>query len=186
MAGIVGIDPGSKTLGLSLLLFDIRTLEIVSSQAYTIRADKLANGSWESEFHGDRLGRINAIKNKLLEVFRHAQPYLIATESPFYSFKHPNAYGVLMEVIGAIRQAAIEYDMFTGVYEIDPPTVKNAVGAKGNAKKEEVRERILKMSDQLHFRGPVPIDQLDEHSLDALAVAYSRYKTLLEVLWISK
>lgn len=60
---------------------------------------------------------------------------------------------------------------------IDPSSVKNAVGAKGNAKKEVMAEQLLTLENIL--LSDRPLRELDEHSVDAVAVAYSAYKNLV-------
>jgi Holliday junction resolvasome RuvABC endonuclease subunit len=62
---------------------------------------------------------------------------------------------------------------------IDPPSVKKAVGATSHAKKDEVKAALARLPD-LNYNGPVPLEMLDEHSIDALAVAYCRLKILRE------
>ncbi len=186
VASIVGIDPGSTTLGFAVLYFDIRTLEILQTRAFTIKAEKLARGSWASELLGDMLGRIHALEEKLLNLFRDIDPFMIASESPFFSRKHPNAFAVLSAVIGAIRNAIGRYDAWKVLYLIDPPSVKNAVGAEGNAGKEDVKEKALALGGVLRFAGPVALNELDEHSIDAICVAYARYKLMVEELCLSK
>lgn len=185
VASIVGIDPGSTTLGVAIIRFDCYTYQIVSTRAFTVKAAKLSKESWATEVHGERLGRINAIEEKLYWIFRDVEPFQVVSESPFYSFKHPNAYGVLMEVITAIRNALMRYDLWKELHLIDPPSVKNAVGAKGNAGKDEVRAKVLGLAPTLRFVGPVPMEELDEHSFDSIGVAYGRYQRMLEELCLS-
>jgi Holliday junction resolvasome RuvABC endonuclease subunit len=179
---LAALDPGSNTLGFSILTIDIATLRIVSSNATTFVGTKLAgNFSWTAEIHGDRLGRIVAHEINLLEQFRHYQPLQIASESPFYSQRRPQAFGALTEVICAIRRSVMQYDMWKDLILIDPPTVKKAVGAAGNGDKDAVKNKVLQLSD-LNYNGATPLHLLDEHSIDALAVNYCQYKQLLERL----
>ena len=61
---------------------------------------------------------------------------------------------------------------------IDPPTVKKAVGAPGNADKLVVKN-FVKMSSIINYAGDTPIDLLDEHSIDSIAVNFAQF-TLME------
>lgn len=185
VASIVGIDPGSSTLGFAVLYFDVRTLKILQTRAFTIKAEKLARGSWESEVHGDMLGRVKALEDKLFQLFCDLDPYMVASESPFFSRAHPSAFAPLSAVVSAIRYAIGRYDAWKPLYMIDPPSVKNAVGAKGNAGKEDVKKKVLENADVFRFSGPVSLNELDEHSYDAICVAYARFKLMVEQLCLS-
>lgn len=171
-ASILAIDPGTDTLGLACIQFDCRTGLIVGSEAQTYKGSRMAKHSWVGDVHGDRFARINAHRINLARLLNTIQPAFLASESPFFSRAQPQAYGALTEVVYALRLTIFEYDPLMEVQLIDPPSVKNAVGAKGNADKESVRTYVLSLDD-LKYKGRVPIDVLDEHSIDALAVAYA-------------
>lgn len=175
---IIGIDPGSETLGVAVITFDIDSMKIVNTQAKTFIGSRIVDiDNWQGEIHGDRLGRIQAHKRNLLSIFINAVPISIACESPFYSQRRPSAFGVLMEVLTAIREAVLEYDSWKSLFIIDPPTVKKAVGAAGNGDKHKVREKVISLKE-LCYLGETSIEELDEHSIDAIAVAYCRFKSL--------
>jgi Holliday junction resolvasome RuvABC endonuclease subunit len=179
---VVGIDPGSTTLGTAVLWIDLSIMKIIASSAKTFRGDRLHNSdSWTGSLFGDRIGRILALENELVHLFQHVQPYMIATESPFISMRQPQAYGALTEVICTVRNAVMRYDVWKPLYMIDPPTVKKSVGAAGNAGKEDVKKALMLLPD-LCYSGDVPLEILDEHSVDALAVAYGRWRKHLEEL----
>jgi Holliday junction resolvasome RuvABC endonuclease subunit len=177
---IAGIDPGSETLGFGALKLNVVTLEIIESTAFTFVGSKLADSDgWFGDVHGARASRIQAHADNLVQVFRFYQPNMVASESPFYSQFRPQAYGALTETVDAIRSALWRYDCWLSLFMIDPPTVKKAVGATSHAKKDEVKAALMALPD-LNYNGPTPIEMLDEHSVDALAVAYCRLKILRE------
>jgi Holliday junction resolvasome RuvABC endonuclease subunit len=182
---IIGIDPGSNCLGTSILWVDLSIMKIIASSAKTYHGDRLSKELWTAELFGDRIGRISSLEDELLRLFVNVSPYMIASESPFMSMRRPQAYGALTEVICAIRSAVMRYDMWKPLYLIDPPSVKKAVGASGNADKEKVKEALMKLPD-LQYNGDIPIARLDEHSVDALAVAYGRWRAHLEELCLTK
>lgn len=182
-ASIIGIDPGSETLGLAVLEFDIDTLQIVSSRAQTFVGSKMyQQDNWLSTCHSARVARIQTHKDNLISIFRQVDPLQIACESPFYNPRRPNAYGVLVEVLTMIRNAVIEYDVWKSLYLIDPPTVKKSIGAPGNADKNKMMECICNLPG-LNFMDPVGLQNIDEHSVDALAVAYCRYLNLVKSIY---
>lgn len=179
VANIVGIDPGSMTLGLCVLSLDVTTLEIVHTQAQTFYGDKLPYfDKHVAGVHGERIARILAHKQNILNILIHYKPIAIASESPFFNMKRPNAFAALLETMSEIRNAVIEYNPRLSVVTIDPPTVKKAVGAAGNADKIAVQTALYKIADQLKFIGK-EVTKLDEHSIDAVAVAYCCYKSII-------
>lgn len=175
---IVGIDPGSENLGFATIEFDFATYEIVATKAITYVGSKLmSKNTWLTEHHGERVGRIACLKEIVIERLQELDPILVVCESPFYNPRRPGAYGVLVEVMLALKEATREYDPWRVLNMIDPPTVKKSVGAKGNAGKEDVLQAVLNLPG-LNYQGNVPLSDLDEHSIDAIAVAYSKYKEL--------
>jgi len=178
-ARVVGIDPGSQYLGVAYIEYDIATGAIVSSSAKTLHADKLSSKKdWVVNLHGDRVARILALKTALGNYLNEVNPVKVGCESPFYNPRRPNAYGVLVEVLTTIRMAVMDWSQWLGLELIDPPTVKKAVGASGGAKKEEVLAKVIALTGELHLAQSS--DTLDEHSVDALAVAYHCYKTIMK------
>jgi Holliday junction resolvasome RuvABC endonuclease subunit len=175
---IIALDPASDSLGCAIITVDIVSLEIVSTEATTFRGSKLArNYEWVVELFGERVGRITAHEKNLLRIFKDTNPFDIVSEAPFMG-RFPAAYGALVEVICAIRRAVVAYDPWKKLNMIDPPTVKLAVGAEVRGGKDSVRNAILRMADQLKFKGDVPLDKLDEHSIDAIAVGFCRLQQL--------
>lgn len=175
---IVGLDPGSVSLGVGVFNIDLTNFRIVSSDAWTLNGSKLlGKESWIESTHGSRVGRIASLEEELLGIFMRVQPNAIASESPFFNSRFPQAYGALTEVMCTIRRAVMHYDLWTPLHLIDPPTVKMAVGVKGNADKDQMKVAVGNLAE-IQYRGIIPFEQLDEHSIDALAVAYSHYTNL--------
>lgn len=179
---IVGIDPGSDTMGISEIKIDIASMHIVQTTAWTIKGSKLVDEDcWLAVLHSFRLARIKALGEALVSTFENIEPTIIACESPFYNPRRPNAYGVLVEVLTEIKKSVIEYDIWKPLYLIDPSTIKKSVGAPGNADKNVMKTNVCLLNQQgiLKYSGKDVIESLDEHSIDAIATAYCKYKTLL-------
>lgn len=180
LVSVIGIDPGSETLGLAVLTYDLQTKLIVGCKANTYVGSKLRyNSPWIEEIHGARTARIKAHEENLVNIFKIERPVAIACESPFFNQRRPQAYGALTEVATAIRNAVLEYNEWLRLYFYDPPTVKRAVKAAGNALKDEVKAKV-KQLDNLNYNGDKPLDSLDEHSIDSIAVAYCHYLKMRE------
>lgn len=131
-----------------------------------------------ANLHGERFARIECLCRELLFCLYQDQPNFIVCESPFYNPRMPSAYGVLMEVLSAIKNTVYHYHPLMVMEMIDPSSAKNAVGASGGAKKELMQKAVLEMPG-LNYVGLIAQNQLDEHSIDAIAVAMSRYKKCL-------
>lgn len=173
---VIGLDPGSDTLGTAKLEFDIETLEAVAISAKTLKGKRAGRGSWITDRFGERAGRIAANQEALFHYFRNNDPIAIVAESPFFSHSHPSAYGVLVEVICSIRQALWRHDPYMVLDEIDPNNIKLAVGAKGGAGKDPVRDAILKLDwVRKIYVGDVPLEDLDSHSIDGIAAAICKW-----------
>lgn len=186
VARIIGIDPGSNKLGISVLSFDVITMEIVHTEAHTFVGGRLGKNTWETEIHGDKYGRIDALGDNLFQFFWDQAPTLIASEGPFMSITQPSAFMPLVEVMCAIRAAMMRYDPWMVLHVIDPPTVKVAVGAPGHIGgergKENVKQGLLRILPVLKYQGAVPFEKLSEHARDAMAVAYCRFLMYLKEL----
>jgi Holliday junction resolvasome RuvABC endonuclease subunit len=176
---IVGLDPGTTMLGVSVLEFTADTFELVGIRPFTLNGNKLPSNAWTGLVHGARSQRIESLEYHLLEVLAQEEPLGIASEHPFFNVRRPNAYGALMEILCALRSAVKAHSDRKPLYLVDPPTVKRAIGAPGNADKDAVKAKMLahpELGPHLVFHGA----ELDEHCLDATAVAYSllcRYRS---------
>lgn len=170
---ILGMDPGSNKFGFSLLEVNIDNLDLVSSVAWTIDANDLAkNFQTVLETHGDRMARIHGLQNYIYKILNIYNPLYVASEAPFINNRFPAAGIALTEVLSTIRQALIEYDPEKELYLIPPSNVKNAVKAKGGDDKDIIKQKVCALD--LKYKGDVNIENLDEHSIDALAVGYAK------------
>jgi hypothetical protein len=96
--------------------------------------------------------------------------------------RFPQAFAALTECLTAIRRAVLRYDDFKPLLLVDPPTAKLAVGVKGKGSvKDDVKQGVLSLRNLLNPDN-IDIQNLDEHSIDAIAVAMSRAKFILDNL----
>lgn len=180
---IIGIDPGTTFLGFAILSINLDNFEIIKSEAITFNGAKLSNSDgWIESIHGDRFSRIRALENTLLEAFNFYKPYVICAESPFFGMRHPNAFQALTEVICSIRTSVYNYSAWHCLNLVPPSVVKQAVSAKGNADKHVMKEKVKILLPELKYSGSIPFDNIDEHSVDSLAIAYYAYTQLKNLL----
>lgn len=177
---IVGIDPGTNTLGVAAVDVDLVTKEIVLLDARTFDANSLLYAYGNTvQWHGERVARLLAHEDTLYGYFRYLGPHSIISESP-YMGRFPQAFAALTECLTAIRRAVMRYDTFKPLLLVDPPTAKLAVGVKGKGStKDDVKNGVLSLRDLLNPDN-IDIRNLDEHSIDAIAVAISRARFVLD------
>lgn len=171
---LLSIDPGSAHLGVAVYRVRFNTKELIESFAFTIEAKHSKDylRDYSNQF-GDKYARLTAMKNELYSVFDTYRPSLVICESPFFNSFTPNAFSILTELVNLIQMTLREFNNSIPFYKVDPPRAKKAVGAKGNAKKEEMTIAIDRFKETLKLNSSVEL--LDEHSIDALAIGYYGY-----------
>ena len=102
-------------------------------------------------------------------VLEFYKPLSVVCETPFFNMQRPSAAGPLYELLTTLEQTLFEWDKEKPLYKVEPKTVKKAVGASANAKKDEVRSALSKVKEL----QCACLDFLDEHAIDAIAVGYS-------------
>lgn len=168
---ILGIDPGTNTLGIAIIDLDLATKEASLIMATTLQGAKDSkNFPNISDVHGDRKAKLFAHQNNIRYILERYRPNSIISESP-YMGKFTNAFEALVECLTAIRDEIYIYDHSIGLETVDPPTAKKAVGAPGRGgDKGVVRNAVLKLQGLKNKTGS-SLDMLDEHAIDAIAVA---------------
>lgn len=169
---VCGIDPGSMHCGLSALTVEWTTWTVCGLEAQTYKPP-IHLGLRDVEEPLDRYARISYLQERLENAFRQYRPAMIYCESPFYNRLRPGAYAVLVECVYMVRQAARAYDHSVkfGVYE--PSIVKKTVGATAHGNKIAVKDALFLIDDLKPWLGDPYSCDLDEHSLDAIAIAYT-------------
>lgn len=170
---VVGIDPGTDKLGFSVYNYHLTERRIVSSAATTLVGSKMISCDPFIDVHGKRARRLNGLSAVLTQYFQIFNPVAVACEHPFYNMARPSAFEPLLESILAVRSALFEHDPQMQVIAVDPSSAKNAVGAKGGDKKDKMQLAVQALAPVISFNPLVfgmPLESLDEHSIDALAV----------------
>lgn len=173
-ACIIGIDPGTETMGVAIMYIDVATLNILEIRANTYRGSLLPQDRMLGLTYGDRAARIHAHEQNLIELFKLYSPVAIVSEAPFFNPRMPDAYAALVEAVSAIGRAVFAYSDVKPLYKVPPSNVKQAIGAKGNADKPTMKATLLSIAE---ISNAIKDAQyLDEHCIDAIAVAYHRLK----------
>ena len=157
---ILGIDPGTRILGYSLLDTDTPTPRIVAMDVLYLR------------LMPDFKERIKHIHSSTLRIIDSFHPDQLAIEAPFFG-KNVQSMLKLGRAQGVAIAAALARDIPYEEYE--PSVIKQTVTGNGNASKEQVGDilrSILHIEEHPHY--------LD--ATDALAVAYTCHMQLTNPL----
>lgn len=176
LVSVCGIDPGTNYLGFARLGIDSRTWEIDSCWATTIRVDKLPETyGFDLSAQSERLEKLLKIKDSIKQLLSYWQPVHLSCESPFYNRLRPAAYGPLVESVMAVKLACYEFNPSLKFDTLEPSVIKKTVGAGYISGKDMVKKAVMD-NQTLQAKTTVNLNLLDEHAIDALAVAYSRWK----------
>jgi crossover junction endodeoxyribonuclease RuvC len=157
---ILGIDPGTRILGYSLLDTEGDNLRILAMDVLYLRNIPDFNQ------------RIRRIFDSTLRIIDSFHPDHLAIEAPFFG-KNVQSMLKLGRAQGVAIAAAMSRDL--RITESEPSVIKQAVTGNGNAAKEQVAamlRSILQFDDSPRY--------LD--ATDALAVAYTCHMDLTNPL----
>lgn len=180
----VGIDPGTVRLGFASIIVDPRTLGIKSIRAYTVRVELLADDeSEEALYIGRRTNKLRALSRQIYRELDRLSPVCVAHETAYFNPKRPNAFESLTEAIAAIKVAVRDYSDRTLIVPIEPSLIKKKVGANPIGTKTPVKDAILRNAEITtgwRSSNSFPISDLDDHSHDAIAIAFTSLLTYKE------
>ncbi len=169
---VASFDPGSSNLGQALLEHGFKNEGVAVKTAYTsVLRDTHPDYSMFGELHGSRVVRLMIMRDLILDFLRTHRPHAVIVESNYLG-RFATSFAALVECVAVIRSALFEYDPFIPLYMVDPTTVKTNVGMKKikGTDKEDVRRVLVSRPDVVW--GDVDHNQLDEHSIDAVAIGY--------------
>lgn len=172
---VAGIDPGTDTLGFSVLDLDLKDGEIRVEESLTLFGSKMVKErQGVADVHGARFARLQGLEEALVQSFFYWKPHAIICESPFYNPRRPGAYAALIEAVGMVQRAVYGYAPQMALLTIDPASAKALLGVSGKSgDKDLVKQAIVKRTD-IHNPHGIDLTALDEHSIDSLAIAYYR------------
>lgn len=183
---MLGIDPGSRTIGFCALFVGIHDCLIKGYNAFTVHADKRPGGRpWDEGIelmHGDRFERMREIHFQTSQILHHFQPLYVSSEAPFFSRLHPNAYEVLVEAVTNVQQAVFEWSPTKPLVKIETTVAKKAIAPLSEPFKtiskgiKDTKEKVRYNASVCPELGFLNLNLLDEHSLDAAVVVYTDYR----------
>lgn len=175
---ILSIDPGTDTLGVSVIEVDLVTRIPAVIEVLTFKSGKNVRLYPELEDNfGTRYTKLEIHRQCLVKLIYSYRPDIVICESPYLG-RFPNAFEALIQCLGMIQSAVSEYDPWLVLETIDPSTVKKIVGVKGKGSlKDVVKECVLNLRG-LENRSGKDLTLCDEHSIDAIAVGCYKLHTL--------
>ena len=176
--GCLGIDPGSRFMGVSWVICNENFTKIVHAEAVTVAAVSGLDKQLRKT-HDDRFARLELIGDGLSKYLNGKDVRYASTEA---SFVNPRMKSAVIPLTLAIGKATdVIYKLYPTVYLrwISPNEVKNAVGVKGGNKKEGIAAGVTTAFAE--FGYTVDLTGLSEHALDGHAVNMANIKLLRKI-----
>lgn len=165
---ILAIDPGSSTLGVAIMDWRYGTELARVRWAGTITIKNTAEVDTYEQMRGKRDKRIDLLKDEVATVLDVAFPNFVITETSFSQRSKANAYESGLEVNCMLRQVLWDFSPAFKLHGINPRSVKNYVGVSHvKTDKEDMKRAVISLYSE---NTDVCLEQLDEHSIDAIAV----------------
>lgn len=169
---VMSIDPGSDTMGISVLTYDHTNGEICILESFTHHGSIMVRDD-EEKVYGSMQARLFAHQRNLIRLIDLWDVDIVVSESAYFK-RFPLPFKVLVQVVDNIIIAARVTNR--PYYGIDPSSIKKSVGAHASKhNKDEVKEKLLTLPN-VTFRQRIPFALLDEHSTDSIAVGYCFFK----------
>ena len=170
---MVCFDPGLNTTGVSIFDVDSRTKEVLSVFAYTIYTGQVRDVTeLDSEILSERAQKLYRLCGAIQQTLDLYGPAIVGCEAPFYHPRMPMAFVSLSEVVSMLRHTALQYNYNIPFFLVEPQLVKKGVGVAGKKGKQVVMDAICNIPEIMRVLS-VPIETLDEHAIDAIAVGWS-------------
>ena len=177
---IMGIDPGSRSIGVSVyeiepkILNGDMDLDIVKILTYNISIDDEDNrGIHEALI--DRTSRIARIMKSLYSLY---EPAMVGMESSFINISRMSAVIPLSRAIEAIESSIYSIDRYAKIVTSPPGVIKKVFGSK-QVGKDAV---LLALKNKPHLESKIESLKMSDHEVDGVAIAY----TLLEYIKTTK
>lgn len=180
---VMGIDPGSRTLGISILTCFPYEQKLSLDEAWTLNTELDIR---RRRARADRLGegtvRLEAIEQEVALALQNFYPDVVIMETPYLG-RLPQSFFVLTQVMMAISQAVAKFSNALYLNKIDPSTVKKSIGVPGNSSDKELMRQAVYALPYLENFTQRELSELDEHAIDATAVGHYYCVSELGLEW---
>lgn len=177
---IMGVDPGTKNLGLSLGVCDFNSPKYIIEFGETIDVAYLTykTNSYLTEYQSRNIAMYTAVYNVTYRMVHELQPDLVICESPYMDKRFPLSYMLLSLCSQAVQQAVKDYSIFIPFEFIDPASAKKGVGAKGNCGDKVLMQHAV--LNNAHITSLFDMSLFDEHTIDSIAIGYNGFLGILQ------
>lgn len=176
----MAVDPGTITVGVAIFNVHPSTLSVELDTAFTVDASPAMSGADDFvNLHGGKLVRLDWIYYQIGNVLREYHPNRVVSEAPF-AHRNPSTFASLVEAVSYIQNAVWDYDRLIPFTQVPPVLPKKHLGVKANSEsKINVQKKLLSMEASGSLKSKVPLNSLDEHSFDAVAIGLWQIGQLL-------
>lgn len=184
---VAGIDPGTDTVGVSLIEIDPVTFQHRWITSFTLRGSYLGYHHYQV-FDNDesRDARLLGIQNRLLQFFGGSLPHYIAYEDNFLQHS-ASSFKALIEAVFAIKQASWLYNPYVPLLSVKPTQAKSLIGAIP-PRGVKVDNKALVRQGLLNYKPlgmtEAMMNTIDEHGIDSLAIAAYAANQIIQCLSI--
>ena len=176
---ILGIDPGSYTTGLALLVIDSKTSELVAIECELIDVYDVV----KHDYVRDKLyERLFVMGKRLSSLLEYLVPDVVSIESGYIDRFRPGAYGVLSKVMYMIHNSIHQYDPMLMTEEFRPKVAKKIIQVKDMDKKATTKDALVLRKD---ITALIDLDRISEHEIDAISlglVLVEKYRSFNVIL----
>lgn len=169
---IIGIDPGNN-LGIGILHIDVTTMSIVAVESRTYILDKLV----DDNSYNRLLDRCNNLFNIVKNLNYEYRPIVLGLEAAFMNSRFPKSVIQLSQYVGTIEIATQLNNYWCKILKYPPKYIKSMCGAGGSADKDAMKKNLLLIPE---IANTIDVNNLTEHAIDSLSIAYVVYKYILE------
>ena len=171
---VLGIDPGTDTMGYAPLVLDTDTMQITGIGVHTYKAARDYKYKRSSvEYYGDKYTRFFLHADHLVELLETFEPDYVIGEAIFHRRGRTQAFRGLAECWMMIRSVCQRYRLTLPIEQIEPVPVKQNLGVGvGVGKRAELKDKLL-VERAVLARKDMTFDadsHPDEHSYDATAI----------------
>ena len=175
---LLGIDPGVNNCGLTVVDTSSSFKVLCTHNVKNARKFSESEKQLEKEFNA-RVVKVTAILDQVNALLsEYPQIDLVAIEAPFYNSFTPAAYGSLLEVISAIKYTIL-IPRKLPFKMLEPMLVKKMFAQKAMAKKDLMKQFLVRKKEQGEIMMDLDIESLSEHEIDAIAIAFVYHASLI-------
>lgn len=179
---IIALDPGTNNLGLTVMSINILSMCVVETTTFTVTVKNNLLLPDDEDNYGLRQAKLNYLVSVVIDAVIKYDAITLVSEGPFYNMRRPGAFAPLVELLQQIKVELYKIRPLVKFVVYEPSTVKQGVGAKGNADKDNVKIALRNVVEKLKFISLDTLDSMDEHSVDSIAVAITHYNNIVKTM----